>query len=806
MSLKDIIGNEEIIFVGPRELKDYFFDERKHDPFLNFKYFTLDELIKNLKGNYLDKNVIKLGYQFFPEYTYSLIKEVSKFVYYSLDISKCENEKIVEFCRVLEKNQYLKFNEDFLNLLKNRKIIFINLKESSYIKNFIKTFSLINFEYREIDEIVEENTNLNYYEFFNIGEEIRYAFNKVLNEIFLNKKPNEFMMILDLDRYDYYLNLFSSNLDIPINFKTIKTLKDTEIYKDIYSKIEDDFSVVNYLDTNKGKYNEEEFNLVKDTLSFYEIDSLKNKRLNFKEIMSSIRLDKDVYSNGLDFSSSIYFSKSKKIYVLGLDNTFLPKVIKDNNLFSYDYLVKNGFDSLDETNTMKNKLEMSFLKQKNINFVSFHFKDNSGKYSLSYYLTSLPFKKLNSEELKNEYIKDVSYLYYRNKFDDYERTGIISEELKNYKATFGNAFISNFNPNFTRLTSYEFNETKPFSYSSLKEFHECPFNYFCDNILNVSKNEDSIYQKYGTLAHAILEDVYLPNFDFEKSLTKAIEKLNYFGKKIDEKEQILLNRFLFEIKQAINYIILPHKNDMSFLTSYSEKNLEVNVKVPALSFSYKDNVLASDEVAYNTKFKGKIDSIIETNESNLFVIDYKTGSDTFSKKNVFDYQLDLQLPTYIYLIEKSNDKDLVNKPVQGVFLEKIVANQGRFYNFYSPTQDDLDTLRYDGAFIDDLNAMLTFDHALNDKNVKSKYVVGLETNSNGKKLSKKGSGRTKALTFTEFNSMRDVVEANYIESVKKIANGSFHIEPFKKGKIYIGCQFCKNFDICFKRNKQMEDE
>ena len=50
MSLKEVIKNQEVIFVGPKELKDYFFVSKKEDPFLNFKYFTLDELVKNING------------------------------------------------------------------------------------------------------------------------------------------------------------------------------------------------------------------------------------------------------------------------------------------------------------------------------------------------------------------------------------------------------------------------------------------------------------------------------------------------------------------------------------------------------------------------------------------------------------------------------------------------------------------------------------------------------------------------------------------------------------------------------------
>ena len=85
---------------------------------------------------------------------------------------------------------------------------------------------------------------------------------------------------------------------------------------------------------------------------------------------------------------------------------------------------------------MKNKLETAFLKQKNIVFVSYHFKDNNGKYSASYYLDALNFKKVNNENLEKEYIEDVSKLYYRNSLDAFARSGIVSDELEEYKKSF----------------------------------------------------------------------------------------------------------------------------------------------------------------------------------------------------------------------------------------------------------------------------------------------------------------------------------------------------------------------------------
>ena len=54
--------------------------------------------------------------------------------------------------------------------------------------------------------------------------------------------------------------------------------------------------------------------------------------------------------------------------------------------------------------------------------------------------------------------------------------------------------------------------------------------------------------------------------------------------------------------------------------------------------------------------------------------------------------------------------------------------------------------------------------------------------------------------------MSKIVEDNLITSIQKIAFGSFHIKPFYKGKSNVACTFCKDFDICFKKDKVAEDD
>lgn len=134
-----------------------------------------------------------------------------------------------------------KLNKDFLNLIKNRKICFINYKESSYVHNFIKHYNITNFKHLEISDVIEENSDLNYHEFFNIGDELKYALNKAFDTINWNdevlkaKELKNLSFIFDINRYDYYLKLFLTNLNIPYNIKKLRLIKTVKFLK-IYTK------------------------------------------------------------------------------------------------------------------------------------------------------------------------------------------------------------------------------------------------------------------------------------------------------------------------------------------------------------------------------------------------------------------------------------------------------------------------------------------------------------------------------------------------------------------------------------------
>ena len=80
--LKKESETKKIIFVVPSELKSYFFEQKSMDPFLDYKFFTLEELIINLRGDFKDKKAIKLALNKLS-LTFSSIKKVLKFLFAS---------------------------------------------------------------------------------------------------------------------------------------------------------------------------------------------------------------------------------------------------------------------------------------------------------------------------------------------------------------------------------------------------------------------------------------------------------------------------------------------------------------------------------------------------------------------------------------------------------------------------------------------------------------------------------------------------------------------------------------------------
>ena len=811
MNILNTLINEDCILVVPEELNSYFLEIRKLYPRTHFKLFTLRNLIRELRGNYLDKEAVNACFDIFSDYTYAGIKEILEILFYSFNIETCDDGRFIELKNKLEEKKLLKIDEEVCLLLKNKRVLFVNYERSNVVHNLIKKLNLKNYKFIKLNDVIDVSTTRYYHYFFNIADETHYGLVELLNDIYENEDVNKAKVVLDTSRFQFYLQLYLTNINIPYRIKNTTSLLDTKIYKELMLKINDDFKVLDYLDSVKDYYkNDQLFDNVYDLLKDYNIDLRKNKKVNIYEILSSKSMYEDNYSNYLDFDSKIVFSCINNIYVFGLDSNFVPNAKKDNKVFSYAFKEKMGLDSLDQINEMTQNLEQAFLSQKSIKYVSYHLKDNSGMNNLSYYIKALNYIPCKNKLHQFEYDEEIAKVYYSSLKNKYLLSGEHADELALYYEYFLDKPIKMYSPDFKKIDNYKFNNEKIYSYSSLNSYYECPFKFYLSNILRLGIFTETIFTRFGNIAHKIMENVYDDDFNFEKRASDAIGEIYKDESLIPAKDKMLLNRFLFEVED-VTKMIREHKNNMSYKTSYSEYEI-----INTIPLEY-EGVLNDGIVnkSYQIKLLSRVDKIIKLQNDDIYVVDYKTGTTTFSYKTFIERGENAQLPFYYFMIRNSNDEKLKDCSLNGVFIQHLLKNNEDLYNIYSPSNIVLESIKLSGIFYNDFDSYRSFDYSLERKTEQEGAELTSDFVAKSKLNSKKVKGKWKfnasskgGVSNEELTSLEKVLKNYIYNNLYGIESGIFNITPIsdlvKSGKSK--CSFCDFKDICMKKIKKGEDD
>ena len=798
MNFLSEFSNEELVLVVPNELKKYFFELRKEVPTLNFKLFSLGNLFDELRGRYLSKEALLAAYRFFPEYTYNAIKEVLEIVYRSFCIEKSKNKKLIELSNYLKDKGLLFENDDLKLLLQNRKVLFVNFEHSTLVKSLIQYLDINNYKFLRTIDVIDSSSTSNCYRFFNIIDETHYGVNEILYNVYKKRSSDNIKVILDTNRFEFYLTCLLGKIDVPYRINGTRSLVDTKTYKFLYNNVTNDSVIVlNLLEENKDNIDDEFFDDIYKILNDISIDSLINKKTNIYELLLSRPLNSENAKNAIDFVSGVCFSRKDELYVMGLDNSFMPKAKKNNKLFSYEFRYSLGLDSLDDVNFMKSDLEQAFLKQKNIKYISYHVKDNSGRYASSYYLDALKIKTIEAPAQKFEFNDGVAKFIYSNYVDKFNKSGESNLSLSIYNNYFKNEELKLYSNAFSGIKNYKFDNSRSFSYSSLNRYHNCPFQYYLNDVIKLGEFTSNTHAKFGTLAHNILINVYEPSFVYKDEFIKVYNKLNEEDP-FTKTENMLLVKYYKEIEKSVEKLI-EHKSNMLFKRNHSEMSFGFN------EFVEFDDFVDNEFIAkkYEIKLYGRLDSVIETTSETLFVVDYKTGQDAFTKKGFLEKNTCTQLPFYYYLVKNSKNKETYSKQIDGCFIKPLLIDKGKFYNIYNPDEEDLNSIKFSGFYYADFDAISKFDTTLisldptKDK-LESPYISKLKLNKKKEKgkdtlpISKRSSG---ALSIEDFVEIEQTIKKYIANSIYGIATSKFEIAPFIDGNKK-PCIFCDFKDCC----------
>ena len=186
------------------------------------------------------------------------------------------------------------------------------------------------------------------------------------------------------------------------------------------------------------------------------------------------------------------------------------------------------------------------------------------------------------------------------------------------------------------------------SYTSLNNYAICPFKFYLKHILKLEPFEETFSLLIGNLFHYVLSHLYNKNFNLEEEYYGYLKDIN-----LSPKEKFYIDKLYKTLKQDIE-IIKWQETKSKYNNHLTEKQVEID-KSKDIKITFKGII---DKINYQE----------ENNKINAIIIDYKTGKVSQTLDNI-NYGLNMQLPTYIYLVQKGLGKTY---QVNGFYLQELL--------------------------------------------------------------------------------------------------------------------------------------
>ena len=749
----DVLNNKTIIIDD--KLKSSLLNLLS-DKLFNIKIITLNELKRNYYFDYDNETI------YYVCSKYNVIPDIAKIyinnLYYIKDIDDDKIKFLKELKSDLEDNDLLYKNELFNDYLKNREVILLDLK---YIDKFyLNILNDLNCKIKHVELYNNESTK-SIYECMDMEEEISFVCSKISELIKNGIDINNIKLTNVNSDYYFVIKKYFKMFNIPINLdnnSSINGISLVKLFKDNYSSdINKTLEIVyEKVEDMDDMYIYKKLINIVNSYSFID-DYIKVKELIFNDIsntkLNSVVLDNAV--NVIDFMYEIV-SPNDYIFLINYNEGVIPVNHKDE-----DYLSDQIKTALSiSTSYELNEMEVSNIREKisGINNMIITYSTHSLDGEL-YISSSYDEKILKKEKVNIEYNNSNSFNEYLlvNDKDLYNKYGSISDEFVLLNSNYKDLKYLSYDNKFKGVSVK--NDYLTLSYSSMENYNECAFKYYLDKVLKLNKYEDNYSANVGTITHKVLSSCFNDDFDFDHEFDEAVNNCEYEFK---DSELYFLNKIKDTLQKSIE-IIKKQLNYTSLSKTMYEKELIIEINKEL-----------------SIRLKGFIDKIMYENVNGktvVAIIDYKTGLHDEANTKYCKYGINMQLPIYIHLINKSNLFD--NVVIGGFYLQKIYSNKN---------DDDLeDSLKLQGYSNSDNDIMNIVDSTYEN----SKLIKSLTMTSNGL------SRYAKVLSVEELDNLDKLVSSKIEECYKNITNNCFDINPKVIGNINYGCRYCKYRDICF---------
>ena len=751
--LLDNYLKDDLILIIPYNLKSKIIEYLSSlNNLYNIKIMTFEELKKHLLFNYNSKTINYIMKE--NNISYSNALELINNMYFLFD-DKYDNKKIDNLNNLkkeLIENKLLIFDQYFKKGLKSKEIIIygfdyinrFNLKLVDILKSITKT-TIIKKEYEQYIPVVHNFLHLNY--------EIEF----IANDILTKKIPlnNVYIYGTNKDNINTVKRIFN-NYNININLPPESSLYETKIGYELLNNLK---TIENYLESIKDA------NIKKQLINILNNYYWINNKEDIKEMLiyelKHVKLQNPKYDNAVNITELFneYFNDNDYVYIIDFNNPYIPKIYKDT-----DFICDSEKFPFLETSIEKSIIEKENWYKvicgiKNLTITSIN-QNLNGILKPSTLVSDYNIEFINEDYKISNYSNESNLYNLGLLLDEYQKYGSINKELPNLISTYPNHNYLSYNNKYSKI-KYKDNFKYNLSYSKMNAYYECPFKFYCDNILKLNQFEDTFDTYLGSLIHFILSKIYEPTFDFEQAKNDFLEN-NSFELTLENK--MFLNKILDELKDAIKYI-KSFQNITKYQSIETEKRIITNIN--------------------DIDFIGIIDKMLSY-DNNYVLIDYKTGNPDIDLR-LASFGLNLQLPTYAYLIKSIYP----NSNITGIYLEHVLKPLFNKEKDLTIKEQYEKSLKLMGYTLGDESKLKDFDPTYEN----SEYIHGLKLTSNG------FSSYSKVLTKNNFEKLAKLTEEKIIECISNINKANFVIEPKIVNGENITCAYCKYKSVCFKTEK-----
>lgn len=678
---------------------------------------------------------------------------------YFIEDKTYQSEKLNRLKKIkkeLEKEKLLDKSPLFRNYIADKKIIVYHYNElEKYEENVLEALSALilkeDAKY-SLPEVVREAKTLE--------EEVVYIATEIRK---LRKKSIPFSHIYLLnvkEEYYYPLTHIFSAFQIPLGSLSGATLYGTEV-------------VSNYLKTgtldlkNKTKQKEQVVSVINSLASLEEgetktailIDKLRHTKLieEEKEDCVTVASKEDI------------FTEEDYVFLLGMNQELFPSLKQDDDFILDEEKEEVELFTTDEKNQrIKEEAENLLRRIPNL-YLSYKLESPFQTFYKSSFIEE---KGIKVEKIKNRdyhYSNHYNKILLAEKLDDYDKYGTIGEDMNLLYATYPTIPYHSYDSKFTGVNKHLLKEylspSLHLSYTHLQNYYLCGFKYYINHILHLDPYQSTFSSIIGNMFHEALRYMECADFDLDYFFARFLEAGEF-----SPKEEFFLKLLKKDLKKTLT-IIEEQKEYTKFKDKYLEKTLE----------------LPCNQDSLKVLLKGTIDKIMYYNnisDTYYAVIDYKSGSfDTDLSK--IEFGLNMQLPIYLYLIEKS--RLFQNSIFTGFYYQKLLLPKKTF-------ETEEETLKLEGYSCEDPMILEKFDNSYQ----KSELIKGLAIKQDGT-----FSARSKLLSIDDIESLLQKVEEKVLEARDDILEGKFTINPKYLNKENISCKYCKYHDLCFMTEKDL---